>query len=411
MSLSATITQPGKYLNLSLGLALACSILLLNSSNCLAAATERTIEKMRIEQGMQTYRININKLQEGISQQQENRESSEQQEHHILDELAQIDHRLQEQLDKLYDLEKQMANQQELITTKETELQKASKSKHTVQEHLQKRIKSYYKMGTIGIANVAFSTESMPRMLNFRDSFAKLIDYDKQLIEVYRISISGLQQSKDTLDLEKSILDDFIGLAKENQEAINSVKREKEALLTQIKTQKELHNQAIIEMEKASNSLAASLDSLKKEDELLDQGFLLNKGNHPAPVHGKIIALFGQQHENRLGITGKTTGLTISTPGMNRVDAIFEGEVSYAGYLHGYGNTIIINHGYQYFSVISRLEKLLRKKGDKVEQGDLIGLTGDTATLMDEGVYFEIRHGSTPQDPLEWLDKTGLILP
>jgi len=136
MSLSATITQPGKYLNLSLGLALACSILLLNSPYCLAAATERTIEKMRLEQGIQTYRININKLQEGISQQQEKIESSEQQEHHILDELAQIDHRLQEQLDKLYDLEKQMANQQELIITKETELQKASESKQTVQRCL-----------------------------------------------------------------------------------------------------------------------------------------------------------------------------------------------------------------------------------------------------------------------------------
>ena len=411
MSPSTPLTQPGKYRILSMTLLLACSILLLSTSTCLAAATERKIEKMRLEQGIQTYRININKLQEGINQQQEQRQSSEQQERYILEELAQIDHRLQEQLDKLHDFEKQMAKQQELINTKEAELQKASESKQTVQNHLQKRMKSYYKMGTIGIANVAFSTESMPRMLNFRDSFASLIDYDKQLTEMYRKSIAELQQSKTTLDLEKTVLDDFINLAREEQETINSTKLEKETLLTQIKTQKELHNQAIQEMEDATDSLAASLETLNQENELFDQGFLLNKGTHPAPVHGKVIALFGQQRENRLGITGKSMGLTISAPGMNRVDAIFEGEVSYADYLYGYGNTIIINHGYQYFSVISRLEKLLRKKGDKVEQGDLIGLTGDTATLMDEGVYFEIRHGSTPLDPLDWLDNTGLILP
>ena len=411
MSLSAIITLLRKHLTQSLGPVLACSILLLTSSHCLAAATERTVEKLRLEQGMQTYRININKLREGISQQQEQIESSEQQERYILNELAQIDHRLLEQLGKLHDLEQQMVKQQELITLKETELQKTSESKKTVQDHLQRRMKSFYKMGTIGIANVAFSTESMPRMLNFRDSFAKLIEYDKQIIDMYRESITGLQQSKDTLDLEKSVLDDFIALTKEKQETINSVKLEKETLLTQIKTQKELHNQAITEMEKASDSLTASLDTLKKENELFGQGFLLKKGTHPAPVHGKVIALFGQQRENRLGISGKSMGLTILAPGMNRVDAIFEGEISYASYLYGYGNTIIINHGYQYFSIISRLEKLLRKKGDKVQQGDLIGLTGDTATLMDEGVYFEIRHGSTPLDPLEWLDKTGLILP
>ncbi len=409
MSLSATITQLEKHLIQSLPLALAC-LLLLHNSDCLAAA-DRKADKQRIEQGIQNYRININKLQKGINQQQGQIALSEKHERNLLDELAQIDGRLQQQLDKLHGLEQQMATQQKMINTKEGELQVASASKQTVQLHLQKRIKSYYKMGTIGIANVAFSTESMPRMLNFRDSFTSLLDYDKQIIERYRESIAGLQQSKDALDLEKTVLDDFIALAKEKQQTINRVKREKETLLTQIKTQKELHNQAIKEMEKASDSLTASLDSLKKEDELFDQGFLLNKGNHPAPIHGKVIALFGQQRENRLGITGKTMGLTIVAPGMNRVDAIFEGEVSYADYLHGYGNTIIINHGYQYFSIISRLEKLLRKKGDKVEQGELIGLTGDTATLMDEGVYFEIRHGSTPLNPLDWLDKTGLILP
>jgi murein hydrolase activator len=410
MSPSPSITLLRKFFPLPMGLILACFILLLNISTCLAAP-DRKAEKILIEQGIQKYRININKLQDGINQQQDQVQSSEQQEQSLLDELAQIDQKLQEQLDKLHDLEEQMAMQQELINTKKAELQKISSAKQTVQSHLQRRMKSYYKMGPIGIANVAFSTESMPRMLNFRDSFATLIDYDNQIIEMYRESIAELQQSKDTLDLEITVLDDFITLAREKQGAINNTKIEKETLLTQIKTQKNLHTQAIKEMERASDSLAASLEDLKQKNELFDQGFLLNKGTHPPPVGGKVIALFGQPRENRLGITGKSMGITISAPGTNRVKAIFEGEVRFAAYLRGYGNTIIVNHGYDYFSIFSRLEKLLKKEGDKVEQGDTIGLTGDTATVMDEGIYFEIRHGSTPQNPLDWLDKTGLILP
>ncbi len=410
MPIFTTITVLRKSLALSICLTLACSIVLLTSPACLAVA-DRKAEKQRIEQGLQRYRININKLQDGISQKQELVQSSEKQERSLLTELTEIDHKLMAQLDKLHELKKQMAMQQELIATKEAELQQAVDSKQTVQNHLQERMKSYYKMGKIGIANVAFSAESMPRMLRFRDSFASLIDYDKQLINTYRKAITELQQSRKTLGLEETILDDFITLAHEKQEAINSTKHEKETLLTQIKTQKELHGLAIKEMEKATDSLAASLEALKQENELFDQGFLLNKGTHPAPVHGEITALFGQQRVNRLGITGKSMGLTILAPGMNRVDAIFDGEIRYADYLPGYGNTIIINHGYQYFTIISRLEKILRKKGDTVDQGDLIGLTGDTATLMDEGVYFEIRHGSTPLDPLEWLDETGLTMP
>jgi septal ring factor EnvC (AmiA/AmiB activator) len=378
--------------------------------NC-PAETDRKAEKQRIEQGIQKFRINIKKMQNGIAGQKMQIESSKEKEHSLLDELAQIDTNLFAQLEKMHKLKEQMDKQEILITVKEDELQESQSAKQIAQNHLQKRIKAYYKMGEIGVANVFFSTESLPRMLKFRDSFASLIDYDKSLINVYRKSIAGLQQAKDTLSLEKGVLDDFITLAQKEQDTINTIKHEKETLLSQVETQQELHKHAVREMKKVADHLADALDSLKRKDTLFDQGFSLNKGKHPAPLHGNVIALFGQEHKNRLGINGKTTGITIATEGTNQVHAIFEGEVRYASYLYGYGNTIIVDHGHQYFSITSRLEKLLVKEGDNVEQGDIIALTGDTATLMEKGIFLAIRHGSTPLDPLQWLDNNGLILP
>ena len=248
-------------------------------------------------------------------------------------------------------------------------------------------------------------------MLNFRDSFASLLDYDQSLINEYRTSIATLQQAKTVLDLEKVVLDDFIIIAKEERDASNAIKLEKEVLFNQIKTQKELHEQAVLEMKKVADNLTNSLKSLKKKRNLFDQGFLLDKGSHPAPIQGEVISRFGEERANRLGIKGKTTGITIASQGVNKVYAIFEGEVSYAAYLYGYGNTIIIDHGFKYFSITSRLEKLLVKEGDKVEQSDVIALTGDTATLMEDGIYLEIRRASKPLDPLKWIDKNDLILP
>ena len=375
------------------------------------AKSNRKAEKQRIEKGIQQYRINIRKLKEGITGQQEQIASSEVQKRDLLEELAQINQRLQIQLNKRLTLEKQMASQQEQINKQEYELKKAVIAKQNVRQHLQKRMKSYYKMGKIGAANVAFSTESLPLMLQFRESFSTLLDYDKALLEVYRKSIDKLKQAKTALVLEKTILDDFISVSKKEEAATNQIKLEKENLLSQIQTQKDLYEEAVREMEKAGDDLTKSLDRLKKKNKLFDQGFLLDKGKHPVPVHGKVIALFGHELKNRLGISGKTTGITIATTGVNKVRAIFEGEVSYASYLYGYGNTVIIDHGFQYFSIVSRLEKILTHEGVKVEQGDIIGLTGDTVTIMDEGIYFEIRHGSKAQDPLEWIDKSELTLP
>lgn len=398
------------YGYLPLFLVFLLSILLISPSHGLAR-TDRKAEKKRIERGIKKYRINISKLQDGIASQRLLIEATKEKQHSLLEEIEHIDTRLLAQLKKLAGLEEQVEDQEKRITSKEEELQVFQTAKQSVQEHLRKRIKAYYKMGEIGIANVVFSTEGMPQMLNFRDSFTNLLEYDKALINEYRTSIANLQQAKTVLSLERGVLNDFIIATKEERDATNAIKLEKEALLKQIQTQKELHEQAVQEMKKVAKNLNKTLKSLKKKGKLFSQGFLLEKGSHPAPIQGKVIARFGEEHANKLGIKGKTTGITIASHGVNKVYAIFEGEVHYASYLYGYGNTIIIDHGYDYFSIISRLEKLLVKEGDKVEQSDIIALTGDTATLMDEGIYLEIRHGSKPLDPLQWIDKNDLIIP
>lgn len=409
MSRQRSRTQFSQFLYTFVLLCLFCTTLLIFSTDS-PAATDRKAEKKRMEKGITSFRINISKLKKGINIQQDLLLYSQEQERNLLDELAQLDKRLQQQHTRLNDFEKEMVQQQQLINRKEKEEHDAEQAKQRVEAHLEKRIKAYYKMGNIGIANVVFSSKSLPHMLRFRDSFTSLMEYDTEVIRQYRESITHLQQSKSTLNLEKTILKDFILEARKKKGRINQTMQQKETLLSQIKTQTELHEQAVEEMKKAASKLSNSLNSLKRKNELFDQGFLLDKGKHPAPVQGKVLALFGQQRVNKLGIKGQSTGITIATPGINRVDAIFEGEIRYASYLHGYGNTIIIDHGFQYFSIISRLERILKKKGEKVFQGDIIGLTGDTATLMDEGIYLEIRHGSTPLNPLEWIDNKGLTI-
>jgi murein hydrolase activator len=63
-----------------------------------------------------------------------------------------------------------------------------------------------------------------------------------------------------------------------------------------------------------------------------------------------------------------------------------------------------VNHGHQYYSITSRVERILIEKDRQVDERTEIAIMGETATLMNEGLYFEIRHGSKNLDPSEWLD-------
>jgi len=230
-------------------------------------------------------------------------------------------------------------------------------------------------------------------------------------MQQYRNTIEELEQTKKALTLEKNLLATFINQATQEKEGIQQTRQEKKELLAQIRTQTKLHEQALQEIEKAAEDLATQLAHMKKKKEILSQGFLMNKGKLPAPVNGRVLTLYGQSTKNKMGVEGVSAGITIEAPDGTKVKAIFEGTIHYAGYLRGYGNTIIIDHGFQYYTVVSRIENLLKEEGDVVKAGEDIGVMGETATLVEEGLYFEIRHIAETEDPLLWLDKNKLSLP
>lgn len=367
-------------------------------------------EKKEVKQGIKKYRINIRRLQQGIIQQQEEVEKSLQQERFLLAEIENIDMRLHEQLEKLSVLEERMTNQQDLINFKERELDRAKSERNTVKKHLESRISAYYKMGRIGVINVAFSTKTLPELLQFHDSFQSLMRYDKNVIDTYRHTIVELERAKTSLTLEQTLLTDFVNQAKEEKDKTRFIRQEKETLLTQIKTKTSLQKQAIAEMEKAARELSSSLVVLESKEEFLEQGFLLNKGNLHAPAAGRVITKFSQVTSNRMGISKKSLGISIAVTDGAKIRAIYDGTVIFAGYHRGYGNTVIIHHGYKYFTIISRIEKIAVEKSEPVKTGDLIGLAGDTATLIEDGIYFEIRKEKKSLDPLIWVDQKNLII-
>ncbi len=375
---------------------------------CSASRAELEAEKAKIEQGIQKYQINIGKLEQGIEKQQDDRDKNQDQERELLGQLQEIDTRLFEHQEKLEVLEERIRVQRNLIVTNKSEIDRVQTRKNNVQLHLQKRIQAYYKMGSIGFINVTFSARSLPELINFNESFQSLIKYDQEVIVTYRGTIDKLHKTVETLEIEEALLEDFIDRNREEQQNITLVKEEKEELLERIKTQTLLHEKAIAELEQAAQALTASLKKLEKKEQRFEQTFLYSKGEIPPPVGGTLVSGFGEKVTNRLGITTLSQGIAITAPSGSVVRAVHDGVVTFAGYLRGYGNTVIVNHGYQYYSVCSRIERILAEKGQTVTEGSEIGIMGDTATLINEGLYFEIRKDSTPLAPLEWLDQSKL---
>ena len=354
------------------------------------------------------FRIKIRRLQQGIINKEDQIFETETKEQNILAELETLDTKIIQQQEKFSDLEKKMLNQQALTEKEEAGLTKIRGEKVLVEEHLKKRIVAYYTMGDIGLLNVTFSTQTLPELLTFHDAFETLIKYDQNVIKVYKETISEMERTKNALELEKAVLQGFIAQAAEEKELLEAAKDEKHILLTQVRTQTKLHKQAIQEMQQASDDLNKSIVEIKSKYQSEEKTFAADKGVLRPPVEGVITSVFQQEKVNKLGISRKSMGIELQAPDGSNIMAIHDGEVIYAGYLRGYGNTVILHHGFQYYTVTSRIEKLLVEKGQRVKKDQAIGIMGNTATLFDDGIYFEIRHNNQPLDPLLWLNPNRL---
>ena len=75
----------------------------------------------------------------------------------------------------------------------------------------------------------------------------------------------------------------------------------------------------------------------------------------------------------------------------------------YADWLKGYGLVIILDHANGFFSLYAHASKILARTGEHVLERQAIGETGDTGVIGESTLYFELREGAEPVDPLHWL--------
>ena len=116
------------------------------------------------------------------------------------------------------------------------------------------------------------------------------------------------------------------------------------------------------------------------------------------PTKGKLIKTFSASKEGMKGISLKDKR---GSP----IYAAASGTVVYAGSgLRGYGNLIIIKHGYDYLSAYAHNEKLLVHENESIKEGQKIATMGDSGT-NNVFLHFEIRYRGKSVDPLRYLPK------
>jgi murein DD-endopeptidase MepM/ murein hydrolase activator NlpD len=96
-------------------------------------------------------------------------------------------------------------------------------------------------------------------------------------------------------------------------------------------------------------------------------------------------------------------GIDIAVPTGTPVGAAAPGTVIYAGWLGGYGNLVVVDHGNGLSTAYAHNSQLLVGVGTVVGTGTTISLSGNTGNSSGPHVHFEVRVGGSAVDPLGYL--------
>jgi murein hydrolase activator len=273
---------------------------------------------------------------------------------------------------------------------------------------LGKRFRQLYKEGSVFPLKVAFSSENVSQFFQHLKYMELIVQHDASLINDYKYQLEGMKTEKQSLlsvraqlvRLEKDALDKRGEFKKAQQEKTIFLKNIKKKKQFRIRTRKELQNAS-----KNLNSLITKLLSKLVSGEGLD--ILDKKGRLTLPVKGKILNKFGRIKDKQYGSFIVHNGINIKTRTGTPVRSIFNGKVLYTGELEGYGNLVIIGHGKDFHSLYGHLNRIDAKPNQVVQVGDIIGLSGDTGSLVGETLYLEMREKGKPIEPLRWF-KTAI---
>lgn len=280
-------------------------------------------------------------------------------------------------------------------TRKELDVQKVS---------LGKRFRQIYKEGPISPLKVAFSSESVSDLLQRLKYMELIAEHDANLMMNFTSRLGELNVEKKSLLTVKAKL---VRLGKDalgKQDEFAKARKDKKLFLKKIKKKKKLGIQTRKELLKASNNLN---DLIKKLLTKLVSGTGLDisdkKGRLSLPLKGKILNKFGRQKDKQFGSFIVHNGINIKSKTGMSVRSVFNGKVLYTGELEGYGNMIIIGHGKDYHSLYGHLDRINVKQNQIVKTREIIGLSGDTGSLIGNTLYFEMRKKGKAIEPTRWF--------
>lgn len=353
---------------------------------------------------LEEYRKNYERIVYDENERREELENNYDAQNDIKKEIYDLDMRLSEAQIDIDNTEKEILDVLMEIDEAREKLEEAEEKRQSLNERASDRLRFIYENGELDPLEIAGECGSISDYARYRQYAEDIMKYDAELLEELKANEECLREELERIEERseaKTALEKF-KTEKEFEMAV--MYEEKNRLLEEYRQDAKRAEKELAELEEAADKVYDIIVNIEKNKEFVDT---YTGGELEWPVEGRYYVSSG--YVGRISPVGNGyefhTGIDIPAPEGYEIRAAEDGTVINAGWINGYGNTVIIDHGGGISTLYAHNSSVEIENGQSVHRGDVIALCGSTGYATGSHCHFEVRVNGEHTDPWEYLKR------
>ena len=301
--------------------------------------------------------------------------------------------------------EELISQYEKLISQTEAELAE-TQAKHRAQYELFcARVRAMEERGTVSFWSVIFHSASFSEMLAAVDFISEIMESDQRVIDDLKTMEAELAEQQAVLEGQLSEQEEVRAELASRSAELNEQLQAAQAIISDLAADEAEYKKLIAEKEAAMEKEQAEIQRLSRELAAQQGNTTATKGGYIWPCSSHYVTSpLGSRYTGIKGASTNHMGIDIGRVGYStQAVASKAGTVIISAYNRYRGNYVVISHGSGNTTTYQHLSKRSVNVGDKVSQGQVVGITGSSGVSSGPHLHFEISENGQIVDPLKYL--------
>ena len=316
------------------------------------------------------------------------------------DEMSVLDSGLQSMQAEMDEATEELDFLTARLTEAEAELAEAAENRDAQFNLLGDRMKFLQQKGSTGYLEILLESESFSDLFLRMQYVNDIMGYDKEILDELQEIQNTIQERTDEIaenHLEQQLV---VNIQREKVSEMEAVVNQKKALMASYESDLKKYEKLVAANEANDAAILRQMNASASKTAVYTGN---GKFTWPVPASSRISSEYGYRTSPISGKKEFHNGLDIPAPYGSAIVAAEAGTVTYAGWMNGYGYTIIIDHGSGITSLYGHNSSLVAKKGQKVSRGQTIAKCGSTGWSTGNHCHFTISKGGSAVNPHNYV--------